>query len=125
MTVPPHDPNSPYGPGPQDAPVPPPPAPPSGAGHGPIAPAVHPLAAQSLIWGIVAQPLSLVCIGIVPAIVAIILGRKAMREIPQSAQPAGGQGRALTGVVLGVMAVMATLVWTALVVWAVNSPRPA
>ncbi len=124
MTVPPYDPSSPYGTGPQDAPVPPPPAPPYGAGYGPAAPAVHPQAVQALIWGIVALPLSFVCVGIVPAIVAIVLGRKAMREIAQSDQPAGGQGRALTGVVLGVMAVLATLLWSALVVWAVNSPRP-
>lgn len=52
-------------------------------------------ATQAMVWGIVGLVLNIFCfIGFAPAIAAIVLSRKATREIAASQWPQGGRGQA-------------------------------
>lgn len=66
---------------------------------GPVNPPNHKDAVPSLVLGI----LSLVLCGFVTGIPAIILGRRARREIASSGGALGGEGMATAGVVMGLI----------------------
>jgi hypothetical protein len=57
------------------------------------------MAAASLVCGISAFPLSLLLLGPIPAVAAIILGHRARRQIRQTGE--AGAGAALAGALLG------------------------
>jgi len=87
-----------------DAPPPPPPEP-----QAPAAPAAgggtNGLAIASLILGI----LSIVCLGILAGIPAIICGHMALKRIKESGQ--GGRGLAIVGLVLGYISIVLTIIF--------------
>jgi len=88
-----------------DAPPPQPPAQP----QAPAAPAAgggtNGLAIASLIMGI----LSMVCLGILTGIPAIICGHMALKRIKESGQ--GGRGLAIVGLVLGYISIVLTIIF--------------
>ena len=104
---------------PPPAPAPPPSAvPPPGQPHrGGVPPAGVPgipnsgLAIASLVLGIVSF---LCCTGIVTAIPGVITGHMARSEIRTAGGRLGGDGMALTGIILGYLMIAATIIGTLL-----------
>ncbi|MFO8012330.1 MAG: DUF4190 domain-containing protein [Phycisphaerae bacterium] len=88
-----------------DAPPPPEqPAPPQ-APAAPEGGGTNGLAIASLILGI----LSMVCLGLLAGIPAVICGHMALGRIKQSGQ--GGRGLAIVGLVLGYISIVATIIF--------------
>ena len=70
-------------------------------------------AVASMVLGIVSMFLS--CFGWITGIIAIVLAAKAMKQINDSSGQFGGRGMAITGLVLGILAVVGYLPW--MVLW--------
>lgn len=100
---------------PSPSPVPPlglhPPGPGAVAGGASSGSPTSGLAIASLVLGIISL---LCCTGILTAIPGIITGHMARAEIRRSGGALGGDGMALTGLILGYLTVAATIVGTAL-----------
>lgn len=94
-------------------PVPPvPPVAPPGyyGGYAPPAP-TDGMAIASLVTGIVG--LTMICaygLGLVPAIIAIVLGRKSMKKIDASGGQIGGRGLAQAGFIMGIISTVIIVV---------------
>jgi putative exporter of polyketide antibiotics len=80
---------------------PPPPPPPQ---YGAPAPGAVPATNKKAIWSLVLGIVGLICCGFLAGIPAIILGNSAKKEIAASGQ--SGSGMATAGLVLGIIAVV-------------------
>jgi competence protein ComGC len=82
-------------------------------------------AVSSLIFGIIALPTTLVCIGSLFGLVAVILGHLALGQIKKASGLLGGQGMAVGGLICGYLSIAAAVVLVpilaALAVPAVNA----
>lgn len=79
------------------------------------------------IWSLVLGILSLLCMGPLAAIPAVICGHKALGRIKQAAGAPPGHGMALAGLILGYVSIGLMIVvlpiWAALMVPAINKAR--
>lgn len=92
----------------------PPPPPPGGGsyGQGFQGQRANQLALWSMITGIVAFPLLCMCgIGLLPAIVALVLGFIARGQIQKSQGTETGMGQALAGIILGAIGVVLAIAY--------------
>ncbi|GGO90206.1 hypothetical protein GCM10011584_21480 [Nocardioides phosphati] len=112
--VPPQPPQPPQPPAYGSMPPMPPVAPPGYyGGYAPAAP-TDGLAIASLVTGIVG--LTMICaygLGLIPAIIAIVLGRKSMKKIDASGGQIGGRGLAQAGFIMGIISTVIIVVLVA------------
>ena len=88
-----------------DAPPPPPP------GYGQPSPYGAPVpqgTSSKAVWSLVLGILGILCCGFITGIPALLLGRSAQREIAQTGQ--GGAGMAKAGFILGIIAIVFTVI---------------
>lgn len=82
--------------------------------------AVKPSVVPAAVWSLVLGVLSILCLGIVTGIPAIICGHSARSRIRKDPASASGDGMALAGLILGYLGTAVTvLVFLAVVVTAV------
>ncbi|RLV49533.1 DUF4190 domain-containing protein [Nocardioides mangrovicus] len=93
--------------------APPPPPPPAGAPGTPYGqvPSTSPLAITSLVTGIVGLLFTCLCgFGVIISVVAIVTGFISRSQIAKSAGALKGNGMALSGIILGAVAVVLLIV---------------
>ncbi len=74
-------------------------------GYAPSYGTAQPVTSQKAVWSMILGILSLVCLGLLAGIPAIILGNSAKREIASSRGAETGSGMAQAGVVMGIISV--------------------
>jgi hypothetical protein len=99
--------------------TPPPPPPPSGGvpgwpPTGPVSPVQNQKALAALILGLVSIPLMFCCIGLGTGVVALVLGIVGRKEIQASGGTQTGDGMALTGIIIGIIAIIFSILMTSL-----------
>jgi hypothetical protein len=94
----------------------PPPPPPGYGGSGYGGPGYGaPQTNKKSIWALVLGIVGLLCCGLFAGIPALILGRQAQKEIDASAGAQTGRGMATAGFVLGIIAIVWTVIYLILV----------
>jgi hypothetical protein len=96
-----------------------PPPPPSGGvpgwpPTGPVSPVQNQKALAALILGLVSIPLMFCCIGLGTGVVALVLGIVGRKEIQASGGTQTGDGMALTGIIIGIIAIIFSILMTSL-----------
>jgi competence protein ComGC len=97
---------------------PPPPVPPTQP-SAPIPPAPNAKTSAMAVWSLVLGILSLTCLSILGAIPAIILGKKASKEIDNSNGSIKGAGMAKAGFIMGCISLAFTVIFGLLAVIAI------
>lgn len=83
--------------------------------HAPTAPRTSKLAVASMVLGIISLPATVILVGFVTAIIAVVLGHMGLSAAKNNPNLKGG-GMALTGLILGYLCIALTVVFAAIAV---------